>query len=65
MAGVQAFEHVEGLGPPDLAEAVDLIVFLAGRGTSRRVKSLIEVQGLDAGGDYLLKPLVPPVLHVV
>ena len=48
-----------------IAEAVDLIVFLAGRGTSRRVESLIEVQGLDAGGDYLLKPLVPPVLHVV
>jgi type IV secretion system protein VirB11 len=48
-----------------IAEAVDLIVFLAGRGGSRRVESLIEVQGLDAGGDYLLKPLVPPVLHVV
>jgi type IV secretion system protein VirB11 len=48
-----------------IAEAVDLIVFLAGRGGSRRVESLIEVQGLDAGGDYLLKPLAPPVLHVV
>ncbi|MFZ1102120.1 MAG: hypothetical protein WAN86_04610 [Hyphomicrobiaceae bacterium] len=48
-----------------IAEAVDLIVFLAGRGTSRRVESLIEVQGLDPGGDYLLKPVAPPVLHVV
>jgi type IV secretion system protein VirB11 len=48
-----------------IAEAIDLIVFLAGRGTSRRVESLIEVQGLDAGGDYLLKPIAPPVLHVV
>jgi type IV secretion system protein VirB11 len=48
-----------------IAEAIDLIVFLAGRGTSRRVESLIEVQGVDAGGDYLLKPLAPPVLHVV
>jgi type IV secretion system protein TrbB len=48
-----------------IAEAVDLIVFLAGRGGSRRVESLIEVQGVDAGGDYVLKPLAPPVLHVV
>jgi type IV secretion system protein VirB11 len=48
-----------------IADAVDLIVFLAGRGGSRRVESLIEVHGLDAGGDYLLKPLAPPVLHVV
>src|SRR6185369_2337553 len=47
-----------------IAEAIDLIVFLAGRGGSRRVESLIEVQGLDAGGDYLLKPIAPPVLHV-
>ena len=48
-----------------IAEAVDLIVFINGRGGSRRVESLIEVQGLDAGGDYLLKALAPPVLHVV
>jgi type IV secretion system protein VirB11 len=48
-----------------IAEAVDLIVFLAGRGGSRRVESLIEVQGLDAGGDFLLKSLAPPVLHAV
>ena len=48
-----------------IAEAVDLIVFLAGRGGSRRVESLIEVQGLDAGGHYLLKPVASPVLHVV
>ena len=48
-----------------IAEAVDLIVFINGRGAGRRVESLTEVQGLDAGGDYLLKPVAPPVLHVV
>ena len=48
-----------------VAEAIDLIVFLAGRGASRRVESLLKLEGLDPRGDYVLKPVSPPILHVV
>ena len=35
-------------------------MFLSGRGASRRVETLLEVQGLDASGDYVLRPLGRP-----
>ncbi len=38
-----------------IAESVDLIVFLAGRGRSRRVEELVRVTGFDAQG-YHLEP---------
>lgn len=43
-----------------IAEAVDLIVFLAGRGTARRVETIARVDGLDAAGGYALVDLTPP-----
>jgi len=43
-----------------IAEAVDLIVFLAGRGTARRVETIARVEGLDAQGRYALVDLTPP-----
>ena len=41
-----------------IAESVDLIVFLAGRGRARRVEELMRVTGFDAQG-YHLEPAFP------
>ena len=40
-----------------VADAIDLIVFIEGRGRSRRVAGIECLEGLDPMGDYLLKPL--------
>jgi hypothetical protein len=40
-------------------------VFLGGRGSERRVETVAEVADLDQHGNYVLKPLAPPVLHAV
>ncbi|MFT4255164.1 MAG: P-type conjugative transfer ATPase TrbB [Caulobacter sp.] len=48
-----------------IAEAVDLLVFIRGRGTGRRVESLARVTGLDSGGDYLVADLDPPSLKAL
>jgi P-type conjugative transfer ATPase TrbB len=37
-----------------IADAIDLVVFIQGRGTARRVDTIGEIRGLDAGGDYAL-----------
>lgn len=40
-----------------IAEAIDVIVYLRGRGEERRVTELIAVNGLDPSGGYRLKAL--------
>jgi P-type conjugative transfer ATPase TrbB len=42
-----------------IAEAIDIIVFIRGRGTSRRIETVSEVTGLDADGDYAVTDLDP------
>jgi len=42
-----------------IAEAIDLIVFIEGRGMARRVDAIEAVEGVDAAGDYALRPLAP------
>lgn len=42
-----------------IAEAIDLVAFIAGRGTARRIDSIAVVEGLDAAGDYALRLLDP------
>ena len=42
-----------------IAETIDLVAVLAGRGSSRRLAELARVDGLDAHGDYRLTPAVP------
>ncbi len=37
-----------------IADAIDLVVFIAGRGSARRVDTLARVAGLDPDGDYAL-----------
>jgi P-type conjugative transfer ATPase TrbB len=41
-----------------IAEAIDLVVFIEGRGSARRIGEIVSVAGLDAGGDYATVPLV-------
>ena len=48
-----------------IAEAIDLIVFIKGRGSERRVDSILELAGLDEEGSYVLKPAAALALHVV
>ena len=42
-----------------VADAIDLIVFIEGRGTARRIGAIECLEGLDAAGDYALRPLDP------
>ena len=44
-----------------IADAIDLVVFIAGRGTARRIAGIECVEGLDAAGDYALRPLDQPI----
>ncbi|EHK54540.1 P-type conjugative transfer ATPase TrbB [Allomesorhizobium alhagi] len=46
-----------------IAEAIDLIVFVAGRGSSRRIDAIAEVTGLDSNGDYAVSQLTPSQLQ--
>ena len=46
-----------------IAEAIDLVVFIAGRGSSRRIETIAEVTGLDANGDYAVTTLSLPQLR--
>jgi type IV secretion system protein VirB11 len=48
-----------------IAEAIDLVVFIKGRGSERRVESILELAGLDEDEGYVLKPAAAPALHVV
>jgi type IV secretion system protein TrbB len=41
-----------------IAEAINLIAVLRGRGLERRLVELSAVQGLTSGGDYVLAPAV-------
>jgi P-type conjugative transfer ATPase TrbB len=46
-----------------IVEAIDMVVFIQGRGTARRIETISEVNGLDANGDYAVTDLIPHRLH--
>ncbi len=48
-----------------IADAIDLIVFIQGRGVSRRIGTISEVKGLDADGDYILSEPHPLKLQIL
>lgn len=48
-----------------IAEAIDLVVFIQGRGIGRRIETIAEVTGLDADGDYAVSDLASHRLHVL
>jgi P-type conjugative transfer ATPase TrbB len=44
-----------------IAEAIDMVVFIAGRGSARRMESIVSVAGLDADGRYATAPLLTEI----
>jgi type IV secretion system protein VirB11 len=48
-----------------IAEAIDLIVFIQGRGIGRRIETIAEVTGLDGDGDYAVTDLASHRLHAL
>jgi type IV secretion system protein VirB11 len=48
-----------------IAEAIDVVVFIGGRGTSRRIEEIVDVSGLTAAGEYELTQSIGPKLHAV
>lgn len=42
-----------------IADAIDMIVFIAGRGLARRVDTIARVAGLDPDGGYAVLDLTP------
>ena len=40
-----------------IAEAIDMVVFISGRGSARRVETIASVAGLDGAGEYAVAPL--------
>jgi len=53
-------EAVVTVPRPLIAETIDLIAVLAGRGSDRRLVELARVTGLGPCGDYALQPLLQP-----
>ncbi|RSV21592.1 ATPase, T2SS/T4P/T4SS family, partial [Sphingomonas koreensis] len=43
-----------------IADAIDVVVFIAGRGTGRRIETIARLAGLDPDGNYGLADLTPP-----
>ncbi len=48
-----------------IAEAIDLVVFIRGRGNARRIETIAEVTGLDANGDYAVSEFSPQRLNAL
>jgi len=42
-----------------IAEAIDVLVFIQGRGMDRHIETIAEVTGLDTDGDYAVADLIP------
>ncbi|WP_323718139.1 P-type conjugative transfer ATPase TrbB [Paracoccus aminovorans] len=52
-------EAVVTVPPALIAETVDLVAVLAGRGGNRRLTELVRVEGLGPDGDYRIVPVIP------
>ena len=46
-----------------IVEAIDVVAFLEGRGASRRLAALLQLEALDGNGQYTLRPLERPALQ--
>ena len=42
-----------------IAETIDLVAVLSGRGSARRLAELAHVEGLGPDGDYRITPAIP------
>ena len=52
-------EAVVSVPCPLIADAIDIIVFIAGRGLARRVETIARVVGLDPDGGYAVIDITP------
>ena len=52
-------EAVVSVPRPLIADAIDIIVFIAGRGLARRVETIARVVGLDPDGGYAVIDITP------
>jgi type IV secretion system protein VirB11 len=43
-----------------IADAIDIIVFISGRGLARRITQIVRLAGVDPDGGYGLVDLLPP-----
>ena len=50
-------EAVVTVPRPLIAEAIELVIFIEGRGHARRIGEIVAVEGLDAAGGYVLRTL--------
>jgi type IV secretion system protein VirB11 len=41
-----------------IADAIELIVFIEGRGTARRIAAIEGVEGMDSAGDYAVRAII-------
>ena len=48
-----------------IVEAIDIVVFLRGRGPQRHLETILELKGLSPNGDYVLKPLAAAGLNIL
>jgi type IV secretion system protein VirB11 len=48
-----------------IVEAIDIVVFLRGRGSQRHLETILELRGLSPGGDYVLKPLAAAGINTI
>lgn len=48
-----------------IADAVNVLVFIEGRGAARKIRTISKVEGLDANGDYRLTALAPVHLTAI
>jgi type IV secretion system protein VirB11 len=46
-----------------VADAIDLVLFISGRGSGRRLETILSVAGVDAAGDYSVATLAPDDPH--
>ncbi len=42
-----------------IADAIDIVIFIAGRGLARRIQSIVRVTGVDPGGSYAVVDISP------
>ncbi|WP_339864904.1 P-type conjugative transfer ATPase TrbB [Paremcibacter congregatus] len=48
-----------------IADAINMVVFISGRGNDRHIETIAEVVGLDEHGDYKVTPLSLTELHSI
>ncbi|HEV2562282.1 MAG TPA: P-type conjugative transfer ATPase TrbB [Rhizomicrobium sp.] len=48
-----------------IADTIDLVVFIGGRGITRRVETIAEISGPDCDGDYAVKEILPLKLQAL